>query len=151
MICWTRSRNPQAGFRFPAHGSTDTGPAGRRSRIFSYAMLPDAITSRSAMIDCMAQSFRLFHKRCEEREPGTTRTARGQQTAQSIKILRRLHVRSCLHPLGIIRCRSVQCTVWMKGSSYPTRSCVHRVTAKYWPPRSHRVSAIRCGASWTRE
>ena len=48
-------------------------------------MLPDTITTQSAMVDSMAQSFGLSHKRCDEREPGTTRTARGQQTAQSIK------------------------------------------------------------------
>jgi len=112
MICWARSRNPQAGFRFPAHGSTDTGPAGRMNKNFSYTMLPDTITTQSAMVDSMAQSFGLSHKRCDEREPGTTRTARGQQTAQSIKILRRLHVRSCLYPLGI-HCRAVQSNVWM--------------------------------------
>ena len=114
MICWTRSRNPQSGFRFPAHGSTDTGPAGRRSKNFSYAILSDTITTQSALLDSISQSFELSHKRCDEREPGTTRTARGQQTARSIKILRRLHVRSCLYPLGVF-CRAVQSNLWLRG------------------------------------
>lgn len=35
---------------------------------------------RKAEIDWMSQSSELSHKRCDEREPGTTRTARGQQT-----------------------------------------------------------------------